>query len=220
MTSQLRVAVLSGLFLLFSLAMVHSVRAQNAPPKKPMPVSDQMTNVPYFTLRDGMSSTLTLNNLAPTEMKVTVTIFNTEGRAHVLDPIILDPSSFKEVQLTDVAPQGFESGNIEVAFNGMSMIVTYQVSVFSLKNRVSFESREQDMMDFESANLAGILSLPKGADGFLAVTNVAKNRVTFQLTAGSLKKTVALFPRETQLIKLNDDVDSSAATLVKELVPG
>ena len=135
MTSQLRVAVLSGLFLLFSLAMVHSVRAQNAPPKKPMPVSDQMTNIPYFTLRDGMSSTLTLNNLAPTEMKVMVTLFNTDGRAHVLDPIMLDPHSFKEVHLADVAPQGFESGNVAVAFNGISMVVTCQVSIFSVKNR-------------------------------------------------------------------------------------
>jgi hypothetical protein len=214
MTRQLRVAVLSGLFLLSSLAMVRSARAQNAPPMTPMPVMDQMTNIPYFTLRDGMSSTLTLQNLAPTPTKVTVTIFNTAGQAHVLDPIILDPHSFKEVQLADVAPQGFDSGNVEVAFNGTSMMVTCQVSVFSLKERVSFESREADMMDFESANLAGILSLPKGADGFLAVTSVAKNRITFQLTAGSLKKTVALFPRETELIKLNEG-DLAAPTLVK-----
>src|SRR5579864_1336322 len=217
MTRQLRVAVLSGLFLLSSLAMLHSVGAQSTTPKKPapMPVMDQMTNIPYFTLLDGMSSTLTLQDVTSTPTKVTVTIFNTEGRAHVLDTITLDPHSFKEIQLADVAPQGFESGNVEVMFNGTMMQVTCQVSVFSLKDRVSFESREQDMMDFESASLAGILSLPKGADGFLAVTNVAKNRVTFQLTAGSLKKTFALFPRETQLIKLNEDESSSVTTLVK-----
>jgi hypothetical protein len=180
-----------------------------------MPVMDQMTNIPYFTLLDGMSSTLTLQDVTSTPTKVTVTIFNAEGRAHDLDPITLDPHSFKEIQLADVARQGFESGNVEVMFNGTMMQVTCQVSVFSLKNRVSFESREQDMMDFESASLAGILSLPKGADGFLAVTNVAKNRVTFQLTAGWLKKTFALFPRETQLIKLNEDESLSETTLVK-----
>ena len=216
MTRQLRIAVLSGLFLLPSLATVRSVRAQSPPAKKPpQPVSDQITNIPYFTLRDAMSSTLTLQNLAPTPTKITVTIFNTDGRAHVLDPMTLDPHSVKEVELEDVVPrEDFDSGNIEVAFNGIPMVVTCQVSVFSLKNRVSFESREEDMMDFESANLAGILSLPKGADGFLAVTNVAKNRLTFQLTAGSLKKTVALFPRETELIKLNED-ELAAPTLIK-----
>jgi len=213
MIRQLRVAVLSGLFLLSSLAMVRSAQAQSAPPD-PTAVMDQMTNIPYFTLRDGMSSTLTIQNLATTPTKVTVTIFNAAGQAHVLDPITLDPHSFKEVQLADVAPQGFDSGNVAVAYNGTMMSVTCQVSVFSLTNRVSFESREQDMMDFESANLTGILSLPKGADGFLAVTNVAKNRLTFQLTAGSLKKTVALDPRETELLKLNED-EIASPTLVK-----
>ncbi len=215
MARQLRVAVLSGLFLLSSLAMIRSAQAQSAPTARlPQPTSDQMTNIPYFTLRDGMNSTLTLQNLAPTPTKVTVTLFNTAGQAHVLDAITLDPHSFKEVHLADVAPEGFDSGNVEVAFNGVPMVVTCQVSVFSLEERVSFESREADMMDFESTNLAGILSLPKGADGFLAVTNVAKNRITFQLTAGSLKKTVALFPRETQLIKLNED-ELAAPTIVQ-----
>jgi len=102
MTRQLRITALSGLFLLFFLTAVHSVRAQSTPPKRtlpPQPVMDQMTNIPYFTLRDGMSSTLTMNNLAPTATKVTVTLFNTDGRAHVLDPIMLDPHSFKEVHL-------------------------------------------------------------------------------------------------------------------------
>src|SRR5882762_4225764 len=56
MTRHLRIAILSGLFLLSSLAIVHSVRAQDAPPKRPTPppATDQMTNIPYFTLRDGM----------------------------------------------------------------------------------------------------------------------------------------------------------------------
>jgi hypothetical protein len=227
MTRQLNTILALSSLLLCAPAIVHSAPGQA--PQQPavsssknppiaMPVSDQMTNIPYFTLRDGMSSTLTLNNLAPTATKVTVTIFNTKGQAHVLDPMTLDPHSFTEVKLEDVVPrEDFDSGNVEVAFNGIPMVVTCQVSIFSVKHRVSFESREQDMMDFESVNLAGILSLPKGGDGFLAVTNVSSNKLTFQLTAGSLKKTVALFPRETELIKLNDNDDerTSETTLVK-----
>jgi hypothetical protein len=181
--------------------------------------SDQMTNIPYFTLRDGMSSTLTLNNLAPTPTKATVTIFNAKGRAHVLDPMTLDPHSFKEVRLQDVVPQGdFDSGNVQVAFRGIPMVVTCQVSVFSLEKRVSFESREQDMMDFKSSSMNGIAWLPQAeADGFLAVTNVANSRVTVQLTAGSNKKDISLFPRETQVLKLNGELGLHApvAAVVK-----
>jgi hypothetical protein len=224
MTRQLRIVVLSGLFLLFSLAMVHPVRAQTkslgnpqtTKTRKPAPVMDQMTNIPYFTLRDGMSSTLTLNNLGASPTPVTVTIYNEQGSGQLLKPITLDPHSFKQIELSDViVGDDFSSGNIEIAFNGISMAVTSQVSVSNLDKRISFESREADMMEFESASLAGIMSLPRGADGFLAVTNTAKNKLTVQLTAGSLKNTIALFPRETRVLKLNDNGESRAATLVR-----
>ena len=216
MTRQLRVAVLSNLFLLSSLSTVHSVRAQNAPPKRtkpPQPVMDQMTNIPYFTLRDGMSSTLTLNNLAASPTPVTVTIYNEQGKGQVLKPITLDPHAFKQIELRDViVGDDFSSGNIEIMFNGISMAVTTQVSVSDPGKRISFESREADMMDFESASFAGIMSLPQAADGFLAVTNASKNQLTAQLTAGSLKKTIVLFPRETDLVKLNEDGEEHAPT--------
>jgi hypothetical protein len=65
MTHQIRVALLSGLCMLSSLVLTHSLRAQNAPAKPPVIVMDQLTDIPYFTLRDGMNSTLTLNNVGP-----------------------------------------------------------------------------------------------------------------------------------------------------------
>ena len=151
---------------------------QKPPPKPPVPQTDQMTNIPYFTLRDGMSSTLALQNVAPTPTIVNVTIFNMEGRPHQLDPMTLDPHSVKPVSLADVVPHGdFDSGNIEVAFHGISMAVTCQVSVSSIDKRVSFESREQDMMDFETTKLDGILWLPQpDAEAYLAITNASPNK--------------------------------------------
>jgi hypothetical protein len=179
------------------------------PNKPPQPQTDQTTNIPYFTLRDGMASTLTLNNLAPAPTDVTVTLFNTEGRAQALDPITLDPHSFKQIELREVVKSElFDSGNIQVAFHGIPMAVTCQVSVYSVDKRVSFQSREQDMMDFASWNLNGILWRPqRDAEGFLALTNVSKNKVTIQLTVDSKKKQIELYSRETRLVKLNGDLD-------------
>lgn len=180
---------------------------QKPPAKPPMPQMDQMTNIPYFTLRDGMTSTLTLQNLPATPTNVTVTIFNMEGRSHVLDPMTLDPHSVKTINLQDVVPQGdFDSGNIEVAFHGISMAVTCQVSVSSVDKRVSFESREQDMMDFETAKLDGILWLPQpDAEGYLAITNIAPNKTTTQLSLGTKTEEIPLASRQTRLVKLNDE---------------
>jgi hypothetical protein len=196
----------------------------NAPPppsanQPPQPQTDQTTNIAYFTLRDGMNSTLTLNNLAPTQTNVTVTLFNAEGRSQVLDPIVLDPHSFKQIELQEVVKgELFDSGNIQVAFHGIPMAVTCQVSVYSLEKRVSFESREQDMMDFESSSLNGILSLPpKDARGFLAVTNVSKNKVTAKLTVAPKMKEIELYPRETHLVRLDEEfgLHAPATALVK-----
>jgi hypothetical protein len=80
--------------------------------------------------------------------------------------------------------------------------------VYSLEKRVAFESREQDMMDFESASLNGIVSLPQRSEAFLAITNVASGNVSVELMIGSKKKTLTLAPRETQLVKLNQGEDA------------
>src|SRR5260370_42281207 len=146
------------------------------PPNPPLtlPEGDQTTNIAYFTLRDGMNSTLTLNNNTVSAVPVTVTIYNTQGRSQALPPVTLYPHSFKQIELRDVVPSDlFDSGNLAVSFHGTPMLVTCQLSVYSTDKRVSFESREQNMMNFESVNGYGILMLPrKEARGSLAVTNV------------------------------------------------
>jgi hypothetical protein len=187
---------------------------------------DQMTDIPYFTLRDGMNSTLTLNNVGPAPTPVTVTIYNMEGKAQVLAPITLAPHSFKQIELRDVVVgDDFDSGNLKVAYNGISMGLTCQVSVSNPEKRVSFESRDvwgqqdmKDMMPSMTTNLSGILSLPQEtAEGFLTVTNIGTNKVTVQVSTGSKPKTVALYSRQTRLVKLSDEADQRGprAFLVK-----
>lgn len=206
-----------GLILVISMISPARVAAapqtKTPPPRKTPPTSNQMTNIPYYTLRDGLSSTLTLNNLTMSAMPVTVTLYNTQGKAQTLNPITLDPHSFKQIELGDVvASDEFDSGNVEIAFNGINMAVTSQVSIYSLKDRVSFESREADIMDFMSSKLAGIVSLPRGADGYLAVSNTAMTQVTVEMTVGTRKKEFSLLPRQTNLVKLNDEVGANAPT--------
>ena len=191
---------------------------QVRPPKPPMPETDQMANIPYYTLRDGMNSVLTLQNVASTPTAATVTIFNMEGRPHALDPLTLDPYSVKTVNLQEdvVCPlETFDSGNIEVAFHGMSMAVTGQVTVSSVNQRVSFESREQGMMDFETTKLNGIVWLPQpDAQAYLAITNASANKATVQMTVGSKNKEIPLFSRQTRLVKINDEFDKTSPALI------
>ncbi len=187
-----------------------------ASPAKTMPSGMQMTNIPYFTLRDGMNSTLTLNNTAAVQVPdVTVTIYNREGRSQVLPSMTLDPHSFKQIELRGVvASDLFDSGNLEVSYPGTPMLVTCQLSVYSTDKRVSFESREQSMMDFESSKLNGILWVPDKAEGFLAMTNAATNAVKVTLSIGSKRKEFAVQPHETQVAKLNEQLQGRSMALV------
>lgn len=179
--------------------------------------SMQMTNIPYFSLRDGMDSTLTLNNLASQPTVVNVTIFNTHGEADALAPMTLPPRAITELDLSkSVRDDSFDSGNVEIAYNGQMMQVTAQVSIFSVDKRVDIESREADMMDFASSSLAGILSMPREGDkGYVAITNVASQSIDVRLSAGERTSNITLSSRETRVINLKEDLHASSASLIR-----
>jgi hypothetical protein len=180
---------------------------------------DMATNIPYYTLRDGMSSMLTVDNNSPTQTKATITLFNPQGRAQVLDPITLDPHSVNQFELRDLIPSDlFDEGSLTLAYYGTEMGVTCQVSIYSLEKRVSFESREQGMMDFQTSAANGILWLPqKGAQGFLAITNISRNKITVSLSAGGKTKNIDLYSRETHVVNFEEEfrLTPPTASLVK-----
>ena len=195
----------------FAQAPGHNHEPRNK--SEPFVVGDQVTSLPYFTLRDGMSSQLTLFNSAPAPTTVTLTIYNPEGRPYSPPPVVLDSHSFKIIQLKDVIPDSdFDSGSIELAFRGINMTaVTTQVSIYSVEKRVLVESRHLHM--FMSSKLNGIVWLPDAqADGFLAVTNAGANRRAIQLAVGRRKKEIILYGHQTRLIKLKDEMDGGVAS--------
>src|SRR6266446_5882330 len=124
MTRQLRMArlVLSVSFI-FAVSPARGQQPKKLLAPKAQMDSDQMTNIPYFTLRDGMSSTLTLDNVdGLNPIRVTVTIFNMQGRAQEMAPMTLYPASVTKINLADVIRgEDFDSGNIQVAFRGTPM---------------------------------------------------------------------------------------------------
>src|SRR5579871_1837796 len=88
------------------------ISSQTKPDPAPERQADQMTNIPYFSLRHGLSSMLTVDNNAPTPTKATITIFNNQGRALVLDPMTLDPHSVKQIEISNlVSSELYDEGS-------------------------------------------------------------------------------------------------------------
>src|SRR5262249_8597451 len=120
-----------------------------------------IVHIPYFVNTGDMTSILTLNNNMNEEATATVTLFNMKGQELLLAPMRLAPQLPARFDLAQLANKpDFGSGNVQIAFNGISMGITSQVSVISASRRVAFESVENEDMDFSSSRLDGILWVP------------------------------------------------------------
>jgi hypothetical protein len=157
------------------------------------------------------------------EATATVTLFNTKGQPLVLPAVSLAPELPARFDLSQLANQpDFESGNVQIAFNGMSMGITSQVSVISTARRVAFESVEDKAMDFSSSRLDGILWLPDSdTQARLALTNTTASPVTATVSGAGHgeERKVTLGPHETELVEANGFIESvqaheAASTLV------
>jgi len=166
-----------------------------------------IVHIPYFVNSENMTSILTLNNNMIEEATATVTLFNTKGQPLALPAISLAPQLPARFDLSQLANQpDFGSGNVQIAFNGMSMGITSQVSVISTARRVAFESVEDEAMDFTSSRLDGILWLPDSeAQARLALTNTTASPVTATLSAAGHEeqRNVTLGPHETEIVEAN-----------------
>jgi hypothetical protein len=186
--------ILASLFLpnlspltIFGLSRVFaSVRGLLSHPKTAQMMSElHNVHIPYFVESDGMTSILTLNNNMTEEATATVTLYNMKGQPLVLPTIHLAPQLPARFDLARlVSKSDFGAGNVQVAFNGMSMGITSQVSVTSAARRVAFESVEDEAMDFSSSRLDGILWLPDPeAKARIALTNTTASAVMATVSA-------------------------------------
>ncbi len=173
-----------------------------------------------------MTSMLTLNNNKNEATDVKITIFNSKGEPFRLAPISLasqQVSRFSMRELTKDARGDFKSGNIQVFYHGPAMGVTGQVSITSIKDRLSFESSPTEAMMFASTTLDGIVWVPdEKTKASVALTNTASSPITVTASSGrssqGRQKALTLGPRETQVLELREFVevrkDEGAAALV------
>lgn len=169
----------------------------------------QMVSIPYFSQADGMFSILTLNNNMITDTPVNITLFDMDGIAFPLSPITLKAGSITNFPLQDLlkrATASLDSGSIEIGYQApMSMSVTAQVGVFGPNSRISFESREVDMMDFMSSKMNAIVWIPEpAAQAFLALNNTAASTVHIRYSFNGEKHELRLRSHQSKLLYLNE----------------
>jgi hypothetical protein len=227
MTRQLRIAVLSGLFLLSSLAMVHSVRAQTTPTgpaasqrystRNPPVAIDNELIIAYWTTETGWTSELQLrNNLAGQDLVVTPALRLAGGGAETaLAPVTIKPQEVASIDLESAigktAPQWIGTyGSLVLRYHSMDNSNLYSaLMVRRTGHPIAFHidamAAEQD---YDAGAREGVWWLPKETTtGYLILTNQGGYTLPLVLSlydanGNEHKQKVVLGSRETSRLSV------------------
>lgn len=113
---------------------------------------EHVLSFPYYSIKGGWDSTLTLNNSSVIELPATVTVYSLDGEALRLPSSNLKPNSNIAVSLRELIGRSprigqFQEGSIDVRFNSNdSMAIAPQSTVSDSQHGLSFDMEPPMML--------------------------------------------------------------------------
>jgi hypothetical protein len=137
---------------------------------------EHVLSFPYYSIKGGWDSTLTLNNSSVSELAATVTLYALNGEALRLPGLSLKPNSSSAVSLSELINRSprraqFDEGSIDVRFNSNdSMAIAPQLTVSNSRHGMSFDMEPPMML--MSSTLEGLWWSPdKKTSGQVVLSN-------------------------------------------------
>ncbi|MGH9897672.1 MAG: hypothetical protein ACRD4L_02310 [Pyrinomonadaceae bacterium] len=167
----------------------------------------------YWSVDDGFTSTVFLNNASGIELTVRPTLYNLSGKQLVINPITLGARRQITANIADWlnqnnADDSFKQGNLILSYEAPE--ATYlgaQVIVTKPASSLSFDFRNEMPMSFESSRLEGIWWRPDEASRYdLVLSNMQGSSVEVKVAvSGShgLKDAdfdITLAPHQTEVV--------------------
>jgi hypothetical protein len=170
----------------------------------------------YYSLKNGLSSKLLLNNKGPRPLEVKPTLFSMNGERHEVAPMKVKGASFRVIDLRkwvkDAGPQ-FREGSIKVFHLGRDLVLGAQVYVEDEAHSLSFEEKFAEPATMASSRLRGVWWLPsQKGEVSLAISNTSDSTVTVTARANGAQParagsiTIELLPHETRLLDVQSDL--------------
>jgi hypothetical protein len=117
----------------------------------------------YYSVKDGLSATLMLNNKGPHPLEVTPTLFDLAGHRLEIASITVEPNSFRNIDLREWAALGgesFQAGSIQLFHRGRDLVLGAQIYLVDAEHSLSFEEKLIEIGTFGSARLEGLWWMP------------------------------------------------------------
>jgi hypothetical protein len=169
----------------------------------------------YYSTQDGLTATLLLNNKGNQPLEVRPTIYNVGGQALEIPPVIVEPASFRFVNLQEWAAMGGESfaqGSVKLFHVGKDLVLGAQIYLTDEANSLSFEEKLAEVDKFDSRKGEGVWWMPSRraeVEVVLSNTTDAPLAVTAQLSKRphqvGATHVVQLLAHETRVLDLRRD---------------
>ncbi|MGH9915517.1 MAG: hypothetical protein ACRD63_09555, partial [Pyrinomonadaceae bacterium] len=195
---------------------------------KPAQQQAQAALFTYWSVDDGLSSSVFLNNASGIELTVRPTLYNLSGKQLVINPITLGARRQITANIADWlnqnnADDSFKQGNLILNYEAENAtLLGSQVVITKAASSLSFDVPVAMPTSFESSRLEGIWWRPNEASRYdLVLSNMQGSSVEVKVAvSGShgLKDAdfdITLAPHQTEVVNLEDNQGGFAAELGK-----
>lgn len=118
----------------------------------------------YYSLRNNLKTTITLNNKGPQPLEVKPTLFNMMGDNLEVLPVIVPSNSHKVIDMSEWAPSTvstFAEGSVQLFYQGKALLLGAQVKMVDESASLIFDEQlVEPAMMFSSSRLESVWWLP------------------------------------------------------------
>ena len=170
----------------------------------------------FYSVKNGLSAKLLLNNKGPHPIEVEPTLFSMGGESHKVAPVTVEGNSFQILDMSSwIAAAGpqFREGSIQAFHVGPDLVIGAQVYLEDDARSLVFEEKFAEPANFHSSQLRSVWWLPTpNGEVLLALSNTSDSAVTVTARADGQRPTrggsatVELSPHETRLLHVQQDI--------------
>jgi hypothetical protein len=98
----------------------------------------------YYTLKDGFTARLLLNNKGPLPVEVYPTLFSMSGERFDAPAVVVDPVSYRFVDFGEwaaAAGEQFREGSVQIFHRGKDLVLGTQIYLTEENHGLSFEEK-------------------------------------------------------------------------------
>lgn len=170
----------------------------------------------YYSLKDNLTPTLMLNNKGPRPLEVEPTLFSLDGQRLALAPVVVEPTSFRTMDMREWAAQGganFDEGSLQLFHRGKDLVLGAQIHLVDDERSLSFEEKLTELTPLGATRLEAVWWLPTARAGVqLILSNTKDEPLSVTARFAETKRgahdamTIELAPHSTRVFDVHGDL--------------